>query len=117
MDIIQISDEIMHRIKLLQEGRKLIASRSEEKATAISNYDKKLSITIVKIRNGEDVGLTLKDPLPVTLIDKVAKGLCSDEKLSMERADGFYRAAVSGMSSLEAELNGLQSIFRYLKDV
>ena len=40
-----------------------------------------------------------------------------DGKEFTEQAEGLYRAAVSGMSSLEAELNGYQSLFRYLDNV
>ncbi|MDD4689052.1 MAG: hypothetical protein PHE51_04820 [Eubacteriales bacterium] len=120
MDLIYISTEIQKRINDLSNGRKIIAQRSEEKAKYISEYEKKMAVVIMRLKNGEkfDIeGHTVGGELPANLIEKIARGVCWKEKMDMERADGFYRAAVSGMSSLESELNGLQSILRYLKEI
>ncbi len=121
MDIIQISNEIQNKILKLSEGRKLIKQRAEEKSNYIGEYDRKMAITIMRLKNGEkfsidnvDIG---GDSLPGNLIEKLAKGICYKEKIDMEKAEGLYKSAVSGMRSLETEMSGLQSIFRYLQDV
>ena len=120
MDIIQVSNEIKKRIKQLEEGRKILKERAEVKAEKIAEYDKIMAITILKLKNGELVKIDdthVSGTMPVSIIDKVARGVCWKEKLEMEKADGMYRAAVSGISSLETEMSGLQTIFKYMKEI
>lgn len=105
MELLQIAKEIKKRIDMLAEGRKLIKMRAENKANAIANYDKALAKKILLLK---------ESGMAVTIIDKVARGECWQEKLDMELADGLYRSAVSGMDSISCELNGLQSLFRHL---
>lgn len=119
MEITEISNEIKKRIDMLSKSRKILSERAENKALAVSNYDKALAVTIIDIKNktsitfeGEEISV---NKLPANLLEKIAKGMCWKEKLEMEKAEGLYKAAVSGISSLESELNGYQSIFRYLK--
>ena len=105
MDIKSIADEIEKKIRELESGRKIIGQRAEKKAEAIANYDKALAIKIITLKN---------EGTPLSIVDKIARGECWQEKLEMEKAEGMYRAAVSGMDSLAAELNGWQSIYRHL---
>jgi hypothetical protein len=44
----------------------------------------------------------------------VAKGICSQARNDMEIADGLYKSVISNIDSVQAELNGLQSINRHL---
>ena len=117
MELIQVRDEILKKIKCLEEGRLKFKQRSADKATAISNYDRKLAIEIIKIKNGQTTeidGLQIPAKLSASEREKIAKGLCADEKLDVEMAEGMYKAAVSNMNALQAELNGLQSINKHL---
>ena len=108
MDIKSIADEIEKKIRELETGRMIIRDRAEQKANAIACYDRALAIKIITLKN---------EKLPLSIVDKVARGECWKEKLEMEKAEGMYRAATSGIDSLCAELNGWQSIFRHLSHV
>ena len=117
----QLNNSIMKKINQLEEGRMLIGKRAEDKAKYIAEYEKSLTITMMRLKYGElftiDNFKIGGDNLQANLIEKMAKGICWKEKMDAERAEGLYRAAVTGMSSLEAELNGLQSIMRYVKEI
>lgn len=118
MELIEIANEIRKKIKLLEEGRKLIQQRAGEKAVALAEYEKQLAVYIIRLRNGETFSVDGyqigNKKVPATLAKDVAKGLCYDAKIAMETADGLYKSAVVGMSAIEAELNGFQSLNRYL---
>ncbi len=118
MEVIEISREIEKRIGLLATARKELAKRAKEKAAAIADYDRALAITLIKLREGVELafeGHKLKN-IPVTVMEKIAKGMCFQERLAMEEAAASYGVAVSGMNSLQAELNGFQSIYRHLSE-
>jgi hypothetical protein len=117
MELIEISKQIHNRINDLSRGRTLIAKRAKTKAEAISHYEKMLAITMLKLKNeaipefeGEAI-----EKLPATLIEKIAKGICWREKMESDLATDEYKAAVVGMESLKAELNGYQSMNKYLE--
>lgn len=118
MELIKVADKIEHRINLLEAGRKEIKKRAENKAQTIAHYEKELALTLIKIKEGVEMeleGHKIK-ALPVSIMEKVAKGMCWKERLDMEQADAEYRNAVAGMRALEAELNGYQSIYRHLEE-
>lgn len=118
MEIQKVANLIEQKINLLEIGRKELQNRAENKATATANYERKLAQTVLMLRSGEEVvwgGEKIKD-LPVTLIEKTARGMCDQEKLKMELAEGSYKNAVIGLQALQSELNGWQSVFRYLEE-
>lgn len=117
MEIMDISKKIQDKIGLLEDMRLRIKERAERKATAISNYDKALAITIIKLKNGKHMELdnNIIEKPPTTIIDKIAKGVCYKEKLEMEEADALYKCVISNINSVLAELNAYQSIFRHLE--
>lgn len=116
-DITDISIKILELKEKLSLMRGQIKYRSERKATAISNYDKALAISILRLRNGEEIefeGHKVKDP-PTTIIEKVCKGICWKERLELEEADGSYKSLITNIETVKAELNGLQSINKHLE--
>lgn len=118
MDMVTVAKEIQRYIKLLDTGREEIKQRAKHKAETIAEYDKVLTTTIIKLRNGvtlEIEGEKISNP-PATLVEKIAKGYVWRERLEMETAESEYKNAVMGMSALEAQLNGYQSIFRHLDE-
>ena len=118
MSVIEISLQIEQKIKLLESGRKIINERATKKAQAISDYERAIAVTILKLKNNQITewdGQSLDSKLPANLIEKIAKGICWEEKLVVERAEGYYKAAVTGMHSIMAELNGLQSLNRHIE--
>ena len=119
MDTINIAQKILRCIEELRKGRKLLQERAEAKAIAISEYDRAITVTILKLKSGQMMeldGEKVENP-QTTIIEKIAKGICWKERLEMEKAEAMYRNAVSGMNSLQAELNGMQSLNRHLSEV
>jgi hypothetical protein len=89
--------------------RRDIETKGNARANAISNYDKQLKIAIVTLKeNGK---------FPATLIEKIAKGVCSDHRLTLELAEVGYKACISNLEALKAQLNGYQSIYKHLDSV
>jgi hypothetical protein len=116
LDILTTSEKIEEKIKLLEQGRALLQKRAIDKANAIAEYDKQITITILKLRNGETIEFDDKEIVnpPVTIIEKIAKGICYKYLIKKDLAESQYRNAVIGMDSIKAEMNGYQSINRFL---
>ena len=94
-----------------------IKNRAKARAETISNYERQISVTIIKLKNGvrfEVDGEEIQNP-PVTIIEKIAKGICYESKLDMELAEGEYKSLITNIETVKAELNGLQSINRHLE--
>lgn len=106
MEVVQIAKRIENVISEIGKFRREIEDKGKARAKAISDYDKRLRIAIV----------TLKDEgkFPATLIEKIAKGLCAPEIESKEIAESNYKAVISNLQALMAQLNAYQSLFRYL---
>jgi hypothetical protein len=118
MEVTQVAKAIEEKIKLLEMGREALKEKALAKAKAISEYEKALTLTIIKLRNGvefEFEGERIVNP-PTTLIEKIAKGICFNEKLQMEEAEAEYKVVITKLEAIEAELNGYQSINRYLSE-
>ncbi len=109
MDIMKVKDCIEKIIADIGHCRRDIETKGNARANAISNYDKQLKIAIVTLKeNGK---------FPATLIEKIAKGVCSDHRLTLELAEVGYKACISNLTALMAQLNGYQSIYRHLDSV
>ena len=118
MDVQTIAAEIRQKIRDLGKGREELKHRAERKAQTIADYEKALSITVIKLKNGRAFVIgdeTIESP-PATVTERIARGLCWKERLAMEQAEAEYKNAIVGMESLMAELNGLQSVNRYLAE-
>lgn len=119
MELIQVSKAIQEKILELSRGRNELKNRAKKKAENIANYERCLAIMMLKLKNGEEIefdGEKIKNP-QTTIIEKLARGICWREKLAMEQAEAEYKNAIVGMKAIEAELNGFQSINRYLDKV
>ena len=119
MDIQQISTTMMKMVGQIGECRKEIEAKGEAKAKAISDYDRKMAVTVSVLRNTEEynlAGKTYKSP-PVTILEKIAKGICSDECYAKEIAESGYKACISNLTALQAQLNAMQSIYRHQESV
>lgn len=119
MELHKVAERIEEKINQLETGRKEIKTLALNKAEAIMEYEKKMAITIIKLRNGETMELDGEMIIApqATLIDKIARGICYIEKLESDTADGLYKAGIVGMSSIEAQLNGYQSINRHISEL
>lgn len=106
-DIVSYARKIEARIELLAIGRKELQKKAENKAGATGQYDKNLAIAIIRLKE--------EGKFPATLIEKIAKGECSSDRVAMELAEAEYRLTSTKMQAIQAELNGYQSIFRHLE--
>lgn len=115
--MIKTAEKINGKVNQLAEMRVGINALASAKARTISDYDRSLAITLIKMRNGVKMqleGQTIENP-PTTIMEKLARGICWKEKLAMEEAETRYKAHISSMDSIKAELNGLQSVNRHLE--
>ena len=118
MELQKRAEEIKRKIKTLEKGRSLLQGFAENKAETSAVYEKELAKTIIKLKNGEELELEGKkviDP-PATTPEKIARGVCWKYKLASEQAEAEYKLAIEKMKSIQSELNGFQSIFRYLDE-
>ena len=116
-DILSVSRKIQEKIKTLELGRSLLKERAEEKAYAVGEYEKQIAKTLIGLKNGKEYtleGERIQNP-PASTTEKIARGICFQEKINSELAETSYRNAVIGMQAIEAEINSWQSIFRYLE--
>lgn len=117
MEILQIAQAIQDKIDQLGVGLKKIDEAATKKATTLALCDKHLAVTILTLRNGKELELNgekVKDPA-ISLIDKIAKGICYEYLLEAELADNMYKAITTKLNVIMAQLNGYQSIFRHLE--
>jgi hypothetical protein len=106
---LEIREIIQGIVSEIGDCRRDIEAKGNARAKAISNYDKQMKIAIV----------TLKDEgkFPVTLIEKIAKGVCNDHREKLELAEVAYKACISNLEALKAQLNGYQSLYKHLDSV
>ena len=116
MELIQVKDCIEKLITEIGKTRREIEDKGKAKARAISDYDRKLAVTLATMRNSEnyELGDKIYKTPPVTILEKIAKGICSEERFAMEVADSGYKATISNLQALLAQLNGYQSIYKNL---
>lgn len=116
MEVIQVSQTIEKLIKEIGKTRREIEVKGKARAKAISNYDKRLAISMANLREDENyllAGKKYSQP-PTTLVEKLAKGICEQDRYDLEIAESAYKACISNLDALKAQLNGYQSIYRHL---
>lgn len=115
MELIKVQQSIEERIDLVSKTRSVLRKLAKEKADTIAEYEKQMAITILKLKNGvitKFEGENIQG-LPATVLEKVAKGICYQERLNADLAEANYKSAVVALQALQAELNGFQSIYKH----
>ncbi|WP_159522941.1 hypothetical protein [Sunxiuqinia indica] len=119
--------EICNKIYRKNDEIELIASSLEEaankKATAISKYDKAITITVLKLRNGlikeftdEETGEIIEiASMPASSLEKIARGIVYKECFEKEEKEALYKAKISILDAKKSQLNGLQSTMKVLQ--
>jgi ribosomal protein L6P/L9E len=107
MELIAVKTCIEKLISEIGICRKQIEDKGNARAKTISNYDKQLKIAIVTLKEA--------GKCPATLIEKIAKGVCADHREKLELAEVGYKACISNLNALLAQLNGYQSLLRYFE--
>ncbi len=96
-------------ISSIGKCRREIESKGNARAKAIAMYD---------LRFGDAVEtLKTEGKFPVTIIRDLAKKLCHKDREDLEIAEMEYKACVTNLQALMAQLNGYQSIYRYSESV
>jgi hypothetical protein len=119
MNIINLSEEIQNKIKEIDTIRKEIKQRGIDKADAISQYEMSVSITIMKLRAGIEFQLAdekIKNP-SVTIMEKIARGICWQEKRAVELAESGYKSIIVNLEACQAQLTAMQSLFRHQDNI
>jgi hypothetical protein len=118
MELIKVSDEITKKIKALEKGRDLLDQRATDYANSVGKYELAIASTLIQLKNGKAFILgedTIESP-PATLTEKIARGICYQEKIDMELADHILKNTRIKLNAIQAELMGLQSQFRHLEN-
>lgn len=117
MDLIAIAKSIESKIKEIDKIKASIRERGTNKAQSSANYEKQLSITMIKLRNGIEYKLdseVVTNP-PATVLEKIARGICFNERLDMEESEALYKSAIINLEATMAQMNALQSLSKYLE--
>ncbi len=117
-DILTSAQRIQNKIAELEKKRDDIFDYANDKADAISIYEKNLAVTILKLKNGNIKsfeGVPIPEKLAITLIRDIAKGICYKDVFTKEANEAGYKGLVTICECIRAELNGLQSINKHLE--
>ena len=119
MELLKVSQLIEDKINELTMLRSQLALTAESKSQAITHYEKVLAKTMIALRNGETFDLegdVIKDP-PISIIDKLTKGICWNEKLDADKSESKYKNLLVSIDIVKCQVLALQSIFRNLSHV
>lgn len=118
MELIKLAEKMQALITDLSSLRTGLRVYAKTKAESISTYEKNVALTIIKLRNGIELeldGEKIVNP-PTTITEKIARGICYMEKLKAEESEAMYKALIVNIETIKAQLNGYQSIIRYLEE-
>lgn len=104
----EIAKSIFEIGKTLGQGSEKLFPMVRKKAETERDYRKALAIEILRLKS---------DGMPATLILDVARGNLADLKFERDMAEEMYKSARDRLDALEAEMNGLQSIFKRFEEV
>lgn|SRR3990167_5449732 len=118
VELIKNSQHIIQKIEELERGRKSLEEAAHLKARSAGEYEKELAITILKLRNGVKMALESEniENIPVSVMERVARGLCWEKAIERDKQEALYKNLIKSLDCIQAELNGFQSINRFLSD-
>ena len=105
---------IEEKIRLLEQGRKRLEKDGFNKSETTALYDKALAVTLIRLKNGEALeldGVIIQSP-PASTAEKIAKGLCYQEKINVELAEVTYKNTIVKIETIQQELNAYQSLYK-----
>lgn len=117
-DVISVKDQMLKFSAQLTNAKKELIKKADRKAETAAEYDKVIALTLAKLRNGrhfEIDGEEIQNP-PVSIMDKLAKGLCWEQSLAKEKAETGYKAVNTSIDIIKSQLNALQSVYRHLDE-
>ncbi len=108
MDCLTVPKRINLKIEELEKLKESLDLLAVIKAEVLANYERRLSIRMLELK---------QQNISITLIEKVARGDLWELKLAMDLSESKYKNALKIIDITEAQLNGYQSINRYLAEV
>ena len=107
MELLDVQQEIMNKIRAIDKGMDLLVPYAEKKCKKIAEYDKVLAERI----------LSIKKDNPVTVCKELAKGECSDEREVMEVSVDAYKILNKKLDLITEQLGALRTVNKYLSEV
>ena len=108
MELSRVTVEMESAIQLIKADAARIYGLAHNKAKAIAEREKQISIFTLKRRD---------EKMPVGMIQSVVRGDCAEYTLNAETHEGVYRACLARIEANKAILNGLQSILRVQEEI
>ena len=112
MEWIQVQAEMEALIQLVDGGDGALADAGNSAGDNPALYDLAIAKTLMGLKNGKSYeleGETIIDP-PVTIMEKIAKGVCFREKMAMDRANLELKRVCRKMDGVKTKISALQSI-------
>jgi len=116
MDVIKTAKSILEKIEELEDLKKSIIPLARDRVTKEVCYEKTIGKTLISLKNGGEHkidGEVVINP-PVSIMDKLAKAICWEEKLSMDTAIEKSKANDKIIEIVKAQLNAYQSVNKHL---
>ena len=108
-DMLKVAERIERIIAEIGKCRREIEAKGNARAKAIAMYDLRIGSAVETLKT--------EGKFPVTIIEKIAKKLCYEDRKSLEMAEVAYKACIMNLTALQAQLNGYQSIYKHLDSV
>ena len=118
-DVIGLTRKVHEKIIAMERKREDLSALIETKKRYMYSYFKNKTVAVMKLKNKEPVelaGKPLRKNYSDSMIPMFADLIVSDDKVCLEISTLEYNAAVAGLRSLQAELNGYQTMLRYLDE-
>ena len=117
-----VCEQIYLKVLQLGKARRALEDQARKKAEARARWKKERAKKMIDLRDlkKDEVikweGKDLKN-LPVTMIKYVAEGMVNDLEGDMYLQDDLYDYLKTTCYNLASEMNGLQSINKYMEDI
>lgn len=107
LDCLSVAKKINLKIIELDCLKESLEALAIEKVTSAYKYEESLAKAMLRLKNDH----------PTTILEKIARGECAELKLAMDLAESRYKNALKIIDLTESQLNGFQSINRYLSEI
>ena len=108
MELRDITRELYHGSKRLEESSKEIFNLAKAMVEKERDYRKALAVEKIRLRD---------EGMAVSMIDDVARGNLTDLRFERDLARETYIAAKEAMKAIQAQLSALQSILRNQEEI
>jgi len=107
--------ELINDLAKLRYG---LSKLSREKAENLAIYERQVAYTMISLKNGIEFELLDQKVInpQTTIIEKIARGICWNEKLKADESELMYKSLVVNIEVIKAQLNGYQTIIKYLDE-